>query len=64
MKTVSTGKKLLDKLVEECTENIDEVKISGIALFERVNEFKSSCTIYIALIAIVFIICIGVGTLL
>ena len=25
MKTVSAGKKLLKKLVEECTKNIDEV---------------------------------------
>ena len=31
-------KKLVDKLVKECTENIDEVKIAGIALFEHENE--------------------------
>ena len=62
MKTVSTGKKLLDKLVEECTENIDEVKISGMALFERRNECKSLCTVYVVLIAIVFRISIGNGT--
>ena len=35
-------KKLVDKLVEECTENIDEVKIAGMALFERGNKCKSS----------------------
>ena len=29
------------KLVEECTENIDEVKIAGIALFERGSKCKS-----------------------
>ena len=40
-------KKLVDKLVEECTENIDEVKVAGTALFERRNECKSSCTIYV-----------------
>ena len=28
-------KKLVDKLVEECIENIDEEKIAGITLFER-----------------------------
>ena len=39
-------KKIVDKLVVECTENIDEVKITGTALFERGNECKSSCTIY------------------
>ena len=42
-------KKLVDKLVEECTENIDEVKIAGMALFERRNDCKSSCTIYVVL---------------
>ena len=55
-------KKLVDKLVEECTENIDEVKIAGMALFERRNDCKSSCTIYVVLIAIVFTISIGIGT--
>ena len=55
-------KKLVDKLVEECTENIDEVKIVGTTLFERRNEFKSSCIIYVVLTAIVFTISIGVGT--
>ena len=39
-------KKLVDKLVEECTENIDDVKIAGIALFECENKCKSSCNIY------------------
>ena len=55
-------KKLVGKLVEECTENNDEVKIAGTALFERRNEWKSSCTIYVVLIAIVFTISIGIGT--
>ena len=49
-------------LVEECTENIDEVKIAGMALSERRNDCKSSCTIYVALIVIVFTISIGIGT--
>ena len=56
------GKKLVDKLVEECTENIDEVKIAGTALFERRNECKSSCATYVVLIAIVFTISIDIGT--
>ena len=55
-------KRLIDKLVEECNENIDKVKIAGMALFERRNESKSSCTIYVALIVIVFTISIGIGT--
>ena len=42
-------KKLVDKLVEECAENIDEVKIAKISLMESTkdeNKCKSSCTIY------------------
>ena len=35
MKSVSAEKKWVDKFVEECTENIDGVKIVGMALFER-----------------------------
>ena len=55
-------KKLVDNLVEECIENIDEVKIARMALFERRNDCKSSCTIYVVLIAIDFTINIGIGT--
>ena len=55
-------KKLVDKLVEECTESIDEVKIVGMALFKCRNDCKSSCTIYVVLIAIVSAISIGNGT--
>ena len=51
-------KKLVDKLVEECTENVDEAKITEITE----NKCKSSCTIYVVIIAIVFTICIGIGT--
>ena len=54
--------KLIDKFVEEFTENIDEVKIALIALSEGRNECKSSCTIYVVLIAIVFTISIGIDT--
>ena len=42
-------KKLVDKLFEKCTEIIDEVKIAGMALFERRNDCTSSCTIYVVL---------------
>ena len=55
-------KKLVDKLVEECTENIDELKIAGMAVFEGGNNCNNSCTFYVVLIAIVFIISIGIGT--
>ena len=55
-------KKLVDKLVEEHTENIDEVKIAGMALFEHGNDSKSLCTICVVLIVIVFTISIEIGT--
>ena len=61
MKTV-TFKKLIKILVEECTENTDEVKTAGMALFERGNKCKSLCTIYVVLIAIVFRISIEICT--
>ena len=54
--------KLVDKLVEECTENIDEVKTAGMALTERGNNCQSLCTIYVVIIAVVFTIYIGIGT--
>ena len=55
-------KKLVDKLIEECFETNDEVKLAQITLAEDENKCKSSCTIYVILIAIIFTICIGIGT--
>ena len=54
-------KRLVDKLVEECVENIDEVKLTGIALFEHVNECLCSYTFFVVLAVIVLTICIGIG---
>ena len=51
-------KKLVDKLVEECMENVDKAKITELAE----NKCKSLCKIYVVIIAIVFTICIGIGT--
>ena len=42
-------KRLVDKLVEKCTENIDEAKLTPIALFEHGNECVCSCTVCINL---------------
>ena len=42
-------KRLVDKLVEECTENIDEAKLAGTALFEHGNECVCSYTVCIVL---------------
>ena len=52
---------MVDKLVEECSESIDEVKLTEIALFEHVNECVCSYTFFIVLAAIVLTICIGIG---
>ena len=57
-KNCKCRKELADKLVKECTENIDEVKIAS------ENEHKnkcSSCILYIVLLLINFAINIGVG---
>ena len=57
MKIVNV-QRLVDKLVEECPENIDEAKMVS------ENEHKnkcSSCILYIVLFSIFFAINIGIG---
>ena len=54
-------KRLVDKLTEECTENIDETKLTGVALFEHVNECVCSYTVCIVLAVIALTVSIGVG---
>ena len=59
-------KKLVDKLIDECTETIEEVKLAKITLTENENENKysscerSSCKVYIVLIIVVFTIFTGI----
>ena len=48
-------------LFKECTENIEEVKTAGMALFEHGNEYVCSYTICVILTAIVLTISIGIG---
>ena len=56
-------KKLVDKLIEECTENIEETRLVEKHLSKNENEHKcSSCTLYIVLFSIFFIISIGIVT--
>ena len=56
-------KKFVDKLVEECTETVKEVKLAKITLSEDENKYKcSSCTLYIVLFSILFTINVGIGT--
>ena len=54
-------KKLADKLIDECTETIEEVKLAKITLAENESENKySSCTVYIVLMIVVFTIFTGI----
>ena len=60
-------KRSVDKLVEECVENVEEAKIAGITVTElHLAEYekgcKSSCTICVVVITIIFAINIGIGT--
>ena len=55
-------KNLVDKLIDKCTEAIEEVKLANITamdlhFFENENNYKyGSCRVYIALLIVVFII--------
>ena len=50
-------KKLLDKLVEECTETVEEVKLAKITSAERKNRCGcSSCTLYTVLFSVLLTI--------
>ena len=57
------SKKLVDKLVDDCTETIEEVKLAKITLAENESDNKcNSCTVYIALIIVVFTNFTGITT--
>ena len=57
-------KKLVDKLIDECTETIEDVKLANITTVELhsfENENKdSSCKVYIVLMIVVFTIFTGI----
>ena len=55
-------KKLVDKLVEECTKNIEETRLVEKTSAKNENKHKcSSCTLYIVLFLIIFTINVGIG---
>ena len=54
-------KKLVDKLIEECAEDIDEVKIAEMAWFEHGNVCVCSYTICVVLAVIALTISIRIG---
>ena len=54
---------LVDKVVEECTQTVKEVKLAKITSAENENKHKcSSYTPYIVLFSIVFTINFGIGS--
>ena len=56
-------KKLVDELVEECTETNNEIKLAKINVCKNKNKHKySSCTLYIVLFLIIFTIKVGIGS--
>ena len=60
MNIVNAEKKIVDKLIDECTETVEEVKLAKITLAENENSYKcSSCTMYTALFWIFFTINVG-----
>ena len=53
-------KRMIDKLVDECTETVEGVKPAIITLAENEKSYKcSSCTVYTALFWIFFTINVG-----
>ena len=54
---------MVDKLVDECAETVEEVKLAKTTLAENENSYKcSSCTLYIVLMIVVFTIRAGIST--
>ena len=55
-------KKLVDKIIEECIENIEETKLVEKTSATNENKYKCSCcTLYIVLFSLMFTISIGIG---
>ena len=61
MKIAYVEKRKVDKLMEECSENIDEEKLTEIVLLEHWNEYVCSYTVCIVPGVIALTICIGIG---
>ena len=54
-------KKLVDKLIDDCTETIEKVKLAEITLFENENNYKYDfCRVYTVLMIVVFTIFMGI----
>ena len=57
-------RKLVDKLIDECAETIEEVKLANTTIFENENKYgsceRSSCRVFIVLMIVVFTIFTGI----
>ena len=63
MKSVSVEKKLVDKLIKDCTETVEEETLAKTTSAENQNKHKySSRTLYIVLFSIIFTINVGICT--
>ena len=60
-KSCKCRKSLIDKLFEECSENSDENKMIHNGTLNDYKKVCSSCTVYIVLFAITFLIIIGIS---
>ena len=60
-KNCKCNKRLRDKLVEECNENINQLKIAEVSLTENMHKC-SSCILYIALFSMIYTIKVGIST--
>ena len=55
------NKKLADKLIDECTETIEETKLVNITFTENESNYEcGSCIVYIVLMKIAFTIFTGI----
>ena len=62
-KNCKCKKRLVDKLAEACTENIEETRLVEITSSKNENKHKySSCMLYIVLFSIFFTINVGIGS--
>ena len=61
-KNCKCKKRLVNKLVEECNETIDEVKLTKITLAENENSYEcNSCILHIVLFSIFLTVNVGIG---
>ena len=61
MNIVNVEKKLVDKLIYECTEPIEEVKLAKITPENENKNKYSSCRVYIELMIVVLTIFTGIN---